>query len=141
MLFPKLIAHVKPGMTWLCYISLLEVNTFFSLAFYSQTGPKTVVLQFHLLPTVLIIDTDGLTAITFHIDVWRLYYDFVFICVFRLTFNVSLLLFLIFCLQSSRRKCTYPGSGVEINWLETGRTGGDPQPPCVHWRSTAMGKT
>ena len=33
------------------------------------------------------------------------------------------------------------GSGVEINWLETGRTGGDPQPPCVHWRSTAMGKT
>ena len=69
MLFPKLIAHVKPGMTLLCYISLLEVNTFFSLAFYSQTGPKTVVLQFHLLPTVLIIDTDGLTAITFHIDV------------------------------------------------------------------------
>jgi len=52
--------------------------------------------------------------------------------VFRLTFNVSLLLFLIFCLQSSRRKCTYPGSGVEINWLETGRTGGDPQPPFVH---------
>jgi len=35
---------------------------------YSQTGPKTVVLQFHLLPTILIIDTDGLTAITFHID-------------------------------------------------------------------------